>query len=408
MSELDLGLKVGTRRLLWAMGYSTRLNVVLRGDRRTTSGRGSGKTSRASAPETFTDLDVLGVFVAPGVDLRVTIADCKTGGRDKPTARMFWARGVADLFGADNVMLVRDREVNDATHQLANRLGITVLPPVALEAMQQLHGAAPVPADDVLSVLFDRSTVARIASATSKVDRKLSSLLEYRDFDYWVYDEYRNPVQLVAHLSECASTLDHRNPVHLGLFLDLAWQYVLSLAKVVAHVRAGFINDLDRGLQEYLFGGATNLREKADVASLLRSVAPEGTQNLDHLPHYYSQLRELVMRLLRRSGEIQEALRYAELTSALMTDNRKISLPSALGEDFDAVAAKLLADVCGFLVAAAGLDAQFRIQARAWLLAERVTDAESSNSARPVAEAEEPPIEMAAPSDGQCATADPG
>ena len=30
MSELDLGLKVGARRLFWSMGLSTRLDVELR------------------------------------------------------------------------------------------------------------------------------------------------------------------------------------------------------------------------------------------------------------------------------------------------------------------------------------------------------------------------------------------
>lgn len=370
MSELDLGLKVGVRRLLWSMGYSTRLDVELRGEGRSPRGRGDGKSS--SGPETYTDLDVLGMFIAPGFQLTSTIADCKSGKRDRPTSRMFWARGVGDLFGADHVMLVREHDVNDATRQLSSRLGITVLPSADLTTMQQLYGD---PIDDPagpLSVLFDRTAVAQNLAAFTGLDRRLRPLLEYREFDYWVYDHHRNPVQLVAHLHDATRHLDPRNRIHLALFVDLTWQYIVTLVRACAYVQGAYLRDQDRGLQEYLFGGATNLQEKVEVANLLRSVAPAGVQRLDHLPPYYSQMRELVTRLMRRPNEIQTALRYAEVVSAMMAAGTRVKLQDAIGAEFHPVAAKLVADVCGFLVAAAGLDPEFRVQARAWLLGEPI------------------------------------
>ena len=246
MTELDLGLKVGVRRLLWSMGYSTRLDVELRGDRRPSAsqsraanGSGQGEATKLTrpadakgVPETFTDLDVLGVFVAPGFQLSTTIADCKSGLRDKPTARMFWARGVADLFGADQVMLVREHDVIDATRQLSSRLGITVLPAADLAAMQQLHGAPLANPTGPLGLMFDRQSVADNLSAFTGLDRRLNPLLEYRQFDYWVYEHHRNPIQLVAHLCEWSNYLAH---------LDRAiWRYprlVTTLRR--AHTAAG-------------------------------------------------------------------------------------------------------------------------------------------------------------------------
>ncbi|HUZ54043.1 MAG TPA: hypothetical protein VMU94_16145 [Streptosporangiaceae bacterium] len=374
MSELDLGLKVGVRALLWTMGFSTRLDVELRGESGGPGTPGSGRGVRPpSTPETFTDLDVLGVMLTPAYELTTTIADCKSGRADKPTARMFWARGVADLFGADQVMLVREHDVNDATRQLSSRLGITVLPTVDLTAMQGLYGPPLPDPGSPLALMFDRAEVAKNLSAFNGLDRKLKPLLEYRQFDYWVYDAYRNPVQLVAHLKDAAKYLDPKNPIHLALFLDLVWLYLLTLIKVTQHLRAAFLGDPDRGLQEYLFGGATSLREKEETAALLRSVAPTGTQNLDHLPPYYANLRELVMRLLRRPTDIQRALRYTEAASALVAARQRVPLRQAFGGDFDPISAKLAADVCGFLVASASLPSEFRVQARAYLLAEPVT-----------------------------------
>ncbi len=45
----------------------------------------------------------------------------------------------------------------------------------------------------------------------------------------------------------------------------MTWLYLLTLIRVdkTEHVRNGFLSDPDRGLQEYLSGGATNLREKS-------------------------------------------------------------------------------------------------------------------------------------------------
>ncbi|MCA1712561.1 MAG: hypothetical protein LC789_13385 [Actinobacteria bacterium] len=244
MTELDLGLKVGVRRLLWTMGYSTRLDVQLRGFAAPAAGRG-----RQSAPESFTDLDVLGVAVNPGQHVATAIADCKTSRRDS-TSRMFWVKGVADLFGADHAYLVREHEVSDAARQLSSRLGITVLPTDDLARLQAFHGGPPI--DGPLAVLFERRAVEQHLAAFDALDKRLRRLLDYRQFDYWVYEPHRNPVQLVAHLAGSAKHLNPKDPAHGALFLDLAWLYLLALIRVTAHVRGAFLGDPDRGLQEYM------------------------------------------------------------------------------------------------------------------------------------------------------------
>lgn len=363
MSELDLGLKVGVRSLLWSMGFSTRLDVQLRGHARPDGG----------PAESFTDLDVLGVAISPGYRLSTTIADCKSGRADKPTARMFWVRGVADLFGATEAMLVREHDVNDATRQLSARLDITVLPSADLQRMQELHPLARHDSSDALGVLFDRASAEAHLKAFTGLDKRLKPLLEYRDFDYWVYDPHRNPFQLVAHLADSGRHLKPKDPNHLALFFDLVWLYLVALIRVTAYQRGAFLGDPDRGLQEYLYGGPTGLREKTEVAHLLQSLKPEGTRARSHLPDYYPALLELVVRLLRRPAHMQSALRHAEVATALCVARRRLPLATALGGEFDPIAGKLIADICGFLVSAAGLDPEFRVQARAFILAEPVT-----------------------------------
>lgn len=220
--------------------------------------------------------------------------------------------------------------------------------------MQKLHGL-PVPEGSPLNVLFDKTAVAAHLKAFTKLDRNLKPLIDYRDFHYWVYDDHRNPFQLVAHLSDAVKNLKPKDPDHLSLFFDLAWLYLVTLIKVTEHVRGAFLSDPDRGLQEYLYGGPTGLKEKVEVATLLQAIRPEGAQARDHLPSYYSALRELVTRLMRRPNHMQTALRQAEAASALAAARQRIDLPTAFGDEFDDIAAKLVADVCGFLVSAASL-----------------------------------------------------
>lgn len=111
---------------------------------------------------------------------------------------------------------------------------------------------------------------------------------------------------------------------------------------------------------------------KQQTAAVLDSVEPAGAPSPSPLPPYYSSLRELSHRMLRRPNEMQTALRYAEVASALAAARQRTSLHDAFGDNYDPIAAKLVADVCGFLVAAGDLHPDFRLQAQAYMLAEPI------------------------------------
>lgn len=368
MTELDLGLKVATRRLFWRMGFSTRIDVPLRAFVPASNER------KNRAPESFTDLDVLGVTITPGFRLQGAIADCKTGRNAKAIERVFWLRGVADFFSADEAWVVREHAPPDAARQLAARLGIAVLTSEDVTALEDFHPTDLPITHPAVARLFDREKVARYLSAFTGLDKRLKPLLEYRQFDYFVYEPYRNPLQVVAHLRDASARLDPKNPLHVALFIDTAWLYLVALTQIVEHVRAAHLTDPDTATQEYLFGGQLGLREKRQMAHLLAKVVPEGMERPDPLPPYYPQLRELVVRVLRRPDHILSALRYAEVASAGLADGVRVRVRSAFGDGYDEIAAKLLTEICGFLVGAGDLHGDFREQAHR-ILIERPDDA---------------------------------
>ncbi|MCI4657133.1 hypothetical protein [Cryobacterium zhongshanensis] len=354
MSELDLGLKVNSRRLLWRMGFTTRVDVPLRTPVPSQVGR--PKTSRF---ETFTDLDVLGIALVPGFALRKVISDCKTTQRGS-TERMFWIRGVSDFFDADDAWMVRSKDVTAASRQLASRLGISVMEPADLSKLEGFHPTDLDLENGPLALLFDEAKVSTFAKVFTVLDKKLERLLAYRQFDYWVFDEYRNLQQVVAHLNYAQNVLDPNLPAHRALFIDCAWLYALSLAQAARHVRAVHVGEVDIALQQYLFGGQTGLLEKRKLAAVLERFAP-GDATSGVLPGWYPQLLELLVRHLRRPDAVIDELRYAEWVAEAQVAKEHASLADAFGSSFDPLPAKLLSDICGFLVTAAGLDPKFRI-----------------------------------------------
>ena len=354
-SEQDLPLKLAMRRLFWSMGASTCLDVKLRayvaGDK-----RGSGW-------QEFTDLDVLSVACSLSGQPQFTLADCKTSSR-RAIERMFWIRGVADFFAADDAYLVRSNPVPVATRALSSRLGVGVLDPDDYAALLRTFPTS-LKLGGPLGCLFDLDSVQTQLDNSSGLDRKLKGLVEFVRFDYWVYESYRNLTQVVAHLADAVGTLNAENPRHLSLFFETAWLYTLALVQATHHTRASQMADVPLAVQTYVAGGELAAREKVALAELLNQVGIRVDTRTAALPPYIDLLAELVTRLLVRPAELNDVLRYAEYLTTAVVVGERATVGAAFGERaVRPIAAKLLADVCGFLVTASGIRPDFRVAAR--------------------------------------------
>ncbi|MCA9604728.1 MAG: hypothetical protein KC619_04005 [Myxococcales bacterium] len=351
MSEKDLGLKVLSRALLWRMGYTTRLNVPLRAYIPNEDGK-------KRAPQTYTDLDVLGYHLTGGSHLHATVVDCKTPSK-RATERIFWTRGVADLVGADEAWVVRAKEPPPVTRQLSSRLKVSVLTEAQLHELIALHPTS-LPLDGYLARLFNKVQVASAQKHFTSMDARLAPLLSFCQFDYFVNEPHENLFQLVAHVAAVGEHLDAMNPIHCALFFDLAWLQILASVQAISHIRGAHVGDLDTGLREYALGGQVRLQEKKNLAVLLRELAPQGAPPAEPFPQYYEALRETVTRLFKKPAVTLETLRYAEVATATLVANRRTRMRTVFGDAYDMLAAKLVGDVCSYLVSAARLDPEFR------------------------------------------------
>lgn len=364
MSELDLELKVASRRLLWRMGYSTRIDVPLRAD-------APDPAQIGASIESYTDLDVLGVTLAPAGSVGKVIVDCKTG-KSSAISRMFWVRGLVEFFGTDSAFVVREREISSGARQLAARLDLTALTGTEVTALEDLHPTQLPLERGPLANLFDTRHVAEVHHRYAKQDKKLKSLLEYRQFDYWVYEPHLNPVQMVEHLRNASRTLDGRNPQHMAILLDCAWLYMLTLLQAIDRIRRVHVSDVALGLKEYLLGGAGQVREKENIASLLSTLQAAGELpdqvNIDPLPPYVQGMAELVTRIMRRSDRAVEVLRYLEYLASATMVSAKTTAAEGFGVCYDPIVAKIAENVVAFLVQSADLDRRLLVVAREILI----------------------------------------
>jgi hypothetical protein len=122
--------------------------------------------------------------------------------------------------------MVRAQPVPGA-RTLSSRLSVGVLAPDDLTALEGTYATEVNLTDGPLACLFDITTAAVHLNAYDNADRKLAKLLDYLNFDYWVYEPYRNLTQLIVHLTEVVTVLDPTNRQHRTLFYDCAWHYAL-------------------------------------------------------------------------------------------------------------------------------------------------------------------------------------
>lgn len=353
-TDKDLMLKLAIRRLLWRMGCSTRLDVRLRA-------YVPPKAGKASAQD-LTDLDVLGVGFTPAGQLHTTFADCRSS-EARAMERMFWVRGVADFVGADDAFLVRAHDVPPAVRTLASRLAVGVLTPEDFSAMEATFPTDLKLVDGPLSCLFDQHAAATHLNAHDGADRRLRKLLNYLEFDYWIYEHHRNMTQLVAHLADVVPVLDPSIRGHRTLFYDCVWHYALASARAAAFVRSTRMGAVPIAVETYVGGGDMALREKAGLARALESAGWPVSSSIVQ-PPYMQSLIELVNRYLIRPNDTADVLRYAEFLAVSEANRIDETVAAAFQENTRPVAAKLLADTCGFLVSAAGLRPEFRSHAR--------------------------------------------
>lgn len=351
MSELDLPQKLQMRRAFWAMGASSRIDVKLS----TLIPRTQSRTAASS--EEWTDLDVLGVEYAPLSGLSFAVADCKTI-KGRVAERVFWLRGVADLFGATTAYLNRDDTLPAAARQLANKLGIAAMDSTDRRGLLDQLGEGRLPA---AGSFLDRETLMKWIELTSSTPGRTEAIQRYRRAYYWLLPRHKNLTQLPAYLTGVAGEFRADQRWSLALLIDLSWLYLLSLLWALDEITRLHLSDPASSLRQAILGGQQEIREKEQLAEQLKQlisyVDPRRSKQLPSVPvepKYFTELTDLASRLLRRRSQATGALRVLEFVGVETIAGRGASWTEAFPAS-DPLEAKLASDVARFLCRACGV-----------------------------------------------------
>jgi len=352
-SERDFLLKADIRAVLWAQGYSTRLDVLLAYDKDTQGKNISGKAG-------LTDLDVLGLRLDPGFQLHTAIADCKTTSGQVPE-RIFWLVGVGKFFGSDTNLLVRSQPVPNHAPPLARSLDISLVGPEDLSILKNTYinpsgHTLPQIWQDFFSPILLGETLSRL----SRLPSDLASVERYRETRYWMDEPYRRLHQILVALQAMAKE-GSTGPTFQLVFADFVWLYVIALWRTCETLNISGFSKLERGLELYISGNEAGLRNLQQLKRSFEILARHQLQediSVQILPPYFKSLLEIVTRCVRRPNAVAKMARRAEwLVIGQVVGN--LGLPPWKLTNDDLICSKLLGDIAQFLVQASGLKTAF-------------------------------------------------
>ncbi len=338
------------RRVFWGMNYATRLNLLL-----------ALPGSRRTADE-LSDLDCVGFSVGGDFSVRLLIADCKSGGKVSPAARLFWLAGVRDFFGADRAYAVLMRAIPDGVREQAGRLGVDVLGEADRQILENVHSplapAAP---------FFEIAGAVKLQDLAKGLDKRLEQLVRFRDHVYWHLPAERRLQRLLGAMREAGPVLDARQRAHVVLVIDLLFLVALSLLGACRYVSSTSLADPRRALLSYLLGGAeqTRTREQGlqELVQALSALPDQGVELPDGVldeitvePPYFDALAETVTRMLRRPRDAQRVLRYLEWWGQAQVGLDGPAVADGLGAAYGDYTRKLVSDIGRMCFTAAELD----------------------------------------------------
>ncbi len=345
--EHDFELKVRLNTVFWALSCYTRLEVKL-----------AGYSLQRQAPMELTDLDVLGIRVLPDLAIDYLVADCTSNRRvvGSPIQRVFWLRGVMDLFGASRGYLSLDvhAPVAETQRTVASRLDVTILNQENLSNLERRVGVE----EGGRLKLSDPASWTYLENNLSTLPHELLPVLEFRKYRYWMTRSNERIHALLALLAKYAALFSPGNRFFKALAVDLLGLLTLSILQMSSYVSRVNPENPELELKSYFYGGHTEMRRRETIVENIKRIIMrtpgqrqlfEDTLKLD--PEYLPRLFDIAFRFLNRPADAAQLPRYFQsvlFEKVLYRGENKDGL-TFLDRGFSDVTKKLGRDAAKFL-----------------------------------------------------------
>lgn len=300
--DADLGLKLRFRRILFAQGYWTPIEIEL------SQYKDLGTTT---IRRSLTDLDVLGVKFDNLFSVHRIVCDCKSGKNVSDVTRLFWLRGVVDYFGADEAYFLRPR-IDWHARAIAPKLGLRAIGENDIDTLEDSLNikALKLPLAD-LSIYNGVRALWGIdvpkGGTLTELQKKKKDIYSYLSYAFWYIDRNRNILMLIDKYNSIAGILNPSDPRDVLLAYTGLERFAFCLMDIANHIHAQGGGDIPRLARTYIFGGPMGLKEKENFFALLRR-ATGSTEQLD--PPWMEDIIELIGRLIRNPTGASDVLRH--------------------------------------------------------------------------------------------------
>lgn len=346
--DADMPFKLRARTLLWALGYHSPLEVAV-------SVYNDAEVSRKRWD--VTDIDVLGIRFDTDLSLRTVLADCKSGHESTPN-RLFWLRGLMDLFGADEAYLLK-AEIHEHGRLLAPKLGIRAMTSDDLAVIERMADTSAVhPVIGAVAAYEKTAALWKLdvakGSTLTATQRILKQAYAYLNYRFWFIEEHRNVLTLISVLQQTKDALDPADPRARLLALVALQRFLLSLLRVARAACSRRPGAIAEEAHQYVFGGGSgqSVRERKQLIDLLNEVRG-ATPRIELEPPFFPELLEIVNRIVMSAAHAKSLLRHLDGIVAEEVNNTKAE--DVLGDEWSLDAAVLAKRAADLLVTAAGV-----------------------------------------------------
>ncbi|MBS3974142.1 MAG: hypothetical protein KGZ89_04670 [Actinobacteria bacterium] len=208
----------------------------------------------------ITDLDVIAFFPSPFGKLVPIIGDCKTLKNQSPISRALWMRGLMDLLGAHQGLVVLEKSIENDHKLAANQLSVNLISGRDFDIYTKCTSEKY---RDINSALCIEEHWSKYFAIPTRFPM-LKPALEYTKREFW--NEKGANIRLrhiLALIKNIKSELNPDNQEHIALFLDLVSFFAIAINEIVYSIFNQYLipstkEQLSEELKVLIWGGIEN------------------------------------------------------------------------------------------------------------------------------------------------------
>jgi hypothetical protein len=348
----DFDQKVRFQKVLWAMGYWSRIEIpiVIYED----------DNKNAKLQKHFlTDIDVYGEIIQSDFSLIKSIGDCKSGKNVKVFERLFWVRGVKDYLNAGQAYLIK-KNISTNAKIFMPKVGIKGIDESALQEIENIYHTSSLN-------LFSTDYYNSRTNVINQLNDEYKKIYDYMNTRYWFTDLHISMRVLMTMLKKknFYNTFQKDNKLHRFLITEICIMVSRTLIDCCNYVLSRGVTHVEQSVTEYIHGGIDGFNNKMQMVREISGQVQEifGTKEVANKvlvkPDYFNDMLELIIILIGEASNIKDVLRYIEIIQHEVLLEKKIDYTQITGLEYSSVGHKLSKDIISFYLKNNKIDSKF-------------------------------------------------